>query len=321
MLCCLLLYFCTLSLSSEILLPSSFLFFFFYSSFSCTTQPLTLTQQTCGAQRFQLPDFWPRPDPTSGPRLIKCKRHSLLGREYPNDPYNVPEDILPDLENDDMFSRRTCTFHSNTELARMKYGGLLTSYFRSEPSIRVVTQHSDAKSTYPDIEKDDVVNRRLQHQLTVRPLSGGPNNYHPVPIPEPWALPPKLQAKISAPCPPIQVADQLRVKQKGDAHQKKDDMLIRKLGIVHIQNPTEVSQRSIGTQTGPSVPLSCSEADLQKWQAIREASRLRYKKKLMVERLGFWVCRNDLSLHAFMVSWYPIPFKFIPFFFSLTWIV
>ncbi|MCJ8732581.1 hypothetical protein PDJAM_G00212950 [Pangasius djambal] len=251
---------------------------------SPSTQPLILTRQTSGAQRFQLPDFWPGPDPTSGPRLIKCKRHPLLGREHPNDPYNVSDDILPDLENDDMFSRRTCAFHSNTELARMKYGGLLTSHHRSEPSVRVVTQHSDAKSPYPDIEKDDVVTRRLQHQSTLRPLSGAPNNYHPVPIPEPWALPQKLQAKISAPCPPIRVAAQVRVKQKGDAHRKTDDMLFRKFGIVHVQNPTEVSQRSVGTQTGPSVP-SCSEEDLQKWQAIREASRLRHKKRLMVERL------------------------------------
>ncbi|XP_053482906.1 LIM domain only protein 7 isoform X6 [Ictalurus furcatus] len=252
---------------------------------SPTTQPLMLTQQTSGAQRFQFPDFWPRPDPTSGPRLIKCKRHPLLGREHPNDPYNVSEDILPDLDNDDMFSRRTCAFNSNTELARMKYGGLLTSHHRSEPSIRVVTQHNDGKSTYPDIEKDDVLTRRLQHHSTLRPLSGAPNNYHPVPIPESWALPQKLQAKISAPCPPIQVTAQVCAKQKWDAHRKTDDMLVRKFGIVHVQNPTEVSQRSFATQTGPSVPSSCSEEDLQKWQAIREASRLRYKKRLMVERL------------------------------------
>lgn len=247
-----------------------------------------LTQQTSKAQRFQLPDFWPGPDPTSGPRLIRSKRHPLLGREHPNDPYNVCEDILPDLENDDMFNRRTCAFHSNAELARMKYGGLLTSHRRSEPSIRVVTQHND--SIYPDIKKDDVVARKLQHQSTHRPLSGAPNNYHPVPIPESWALPQKLQAKIFAPCPPIQVADrQVTAKQKGDAHSKTDDMLVRKLGIGYVQNRTEVSQRSVGSQTDPSVPSSCSEEDLQKWQAIREASRIRYKKRLMVERLGFCV--------------------------------
>lgn len=299
-------YFCTLSLSSEIILPSSFLFHLTYSP---TTQPLRLTQQTSGAQRFQLPDFWPRLDPSSGPKLIKSKRYPLLGREHPNDPYNVSEDILPDLENDDMFSRRTCAFYSNTELARMKYGSLLTSYHRSEPTIRVVTQHSNAKSTYPDIEKDDVVTRKLQHQSILRPLSGAPNNYHPVPIPEPWALPQKLQAKISAPCSPIQLAGQVHEKQKGDANRKIDDMLVRKLGIVHVQNPTEVSERSAGTQTCPRVPSSCSEDDLQKWQAIREASRLRYKKRLMVERLGLWVCRNDLSFC--MLSWCPIALLYL----------
>ncbi|XP_060732427.1 LIM domain only protein 7 isoform X6 [Tachysurus vachellii] len=247
-----------------------------------TTQPLMLTQDTFGAQRFQLPDFWPRPDPTSGPRLIRCKRHPLLGREHPNDPYNVSEDILPDLENDDMFSRRTCAFYSNTELAKMKYGGILSLHHRSEPCIRLVTQHSDVKSKYPDIEKDDVATRRLQHQCKQRPLSGAPDIYHPVPIPDLWVQQQKLQAKIS---PPVQVASPMYPKQKGTEHQKSDDMVVRKLGIAHVQNPTEVSQRSLGTQTGPSVPSVCNEEDLQKWQAIREASRLRYKKKLMVERL------------------------------------
>lgn len=273
--------FCTLSLAAEIPLPS----FLFHLTYSPTTQPLMITQEIPGAQRLQLPDFWPRPDPTSGPRLIKCKRHQLLGREHPNDPYNVSEDILPDLENDDMFSRRTCAFHSNTELAKVKYGGLLSLHHRSEPSIRVVTQHSDDKSTYPDIEKDDVVTRRLQQQSKQPSLSGAPDKYHPVPIPKLGALPQKLQAKISPPCPPIQVHAQMCVKQMEDKHQKNDDMLVRRLGIM--QNPTELSQRSVGAQTGPSVPSSCSEKDLQKWQAIREASQLRYKKRLMVERLGF----------------------------------
>ncbi|XP_046701499.1 LIM domain only protein 7 isoform X3 [Silurus meridionalis] len=251
---------------------------------SPTPQPLMLTHQPPGAQRFQLPDFLPSLHPTSGPRLIKCKRHPLLGREHPNDPYNVSEDILPDLENDDMFSRRTCAFNSNIEMARIKYGGLLTSHHRSEPCIRVVTQHSKDKSIYPDIEKDDVVTRRLRQQSTLRPLSGAPDNYHPVPIPEPWTLPQKLQAKVSALCTPVHVTAQVHAEQKVDATRKTDDMLVRKLGIAHVQNPTEYSQRTVGTQTGPSVPSSCSEEDLQKWQAIREASRLRYMKRLMVER-------------------------------------
>ncbi|KAI5621156.1 LIM domain only protein 7, partial [Silurus asotus] len=252
--------------------------------FSPTPQPLMLTHQPPGAQRSQLPDFLPSLDPTSGPRLIKCKRHPLLGREHPNDPYNVSEDILPDLENDDMFSRRTCAFNSNIEMARKKYGGLLTSHHRSEPCIRVVTQHSKDKSIYPDIEKDDVVTRRLRQQSTLRPLSGAPDNYHPVPIPELWTLPQKLQAKVSALCTPVHVTAQVHAEQKVDANRKTDDMLVRKLGIAHVQNPTEYSKRTVGTPTGPSVPSSCSEEDLQKWQAIREASRLRYLKRLMVER-------------------------------------
>lgn len=307
--CFAVLYFFTLSLFSENFLLSSFLFHLICSP---TKQPLTLTQDTYGAQRFQLPDFWPSPDPTSGPRLIKCKKHHLLGREHPNDPYSVSEDILPDLENDDMFSRRTCAFHSKAELAKMKYGGLLSLHHRSQPSIRVVTQHSDAKSTYLDTEKDDVIARRLQHQSKQRPLSGAPDNYHPLPVPELWALPQKLQDKISLPCPPVQVAATKHAKQKVGDHQKTDDMLVRKLGITLVQNPTEVSQRSVGTQTGPSVPSVCSEEDLHKWQAIREASRLRYKKRLMVERLGFWGCTNDLK--PCMLSWCLISlFLLIPF--------
>ncbi|TSM68914.1 LIM domain only protein 7 [Bagarius yarrelli] len=249
---------------------------------SPTTQPLLITQEIPGAPRLQLLDFWPRPDPTSGPRIIKCKRHQLLGREHPNDPYNVSEDILPDLENDDMFSRRTCAFNSNPDLAKVKYGGLLSLHHRSEPSIRVVTQHRNANSTYPDIEKDDVVTRRLQQQSVQPSLSGAPDIYHPVPIPMLEALPQKLQAKIFPPCPPVRVDAQVCVKQKKDKHQKTDDMLVRKFG--NVQNPTEVSQRSSGDQAGPHVPSSCSEKDLQKWQAIREASQLRYKKRLMVER-------------------------------------
>lgn len=231
---------------------------------------------------MQPPDFWPRPDPTSGPRIFRCKRHQLLGREHPNDPFNVSEDILPDLENDDMFSRRTCAFYSNTELAKVKYGGLLSLHHRSEPSIRVVTQHNNANSTYPDIEKDDVVTRRLQQRSVQPSLSGAPDTYHPVPLPMLGALPQKLQAKIFPPCPPVQVDAQVSVKQKEDKHRKTDDMLVRKLG--NMQNLTEVST---GTQTSPHVPTSCSEKDLQKWQTIREASQLRYKKRLMVQRLGF----------------------------------
>ncbi|XP_036421475.1 LIM domain only protein 7 isoform X3 [Colossoma macropomum] len=241
-------------------------------------QPLTAAQPSAGPPRLELPDFWPRPDPTSGPSLFKCERHPLRGRENPKDPYNVSEDILPDLANDDMFTRRTCAFRSSTELAWLKYGDFLTSHRRSEPYIRVVIQPRSGQPMYPDIERDDVLYRRVLLQSTQRPPSGAPDNYHPVPLPEPWTLPPKLQAKLlCAPCPPPQEQPKpLEIQSEAD-HLKADDMLVRKLRMVHIQG--------MQSQSTPSVTSSCSEEDLQKWRAIREASRLRYKKRLMVERL------------------------------------
>ncbi|XP_037395035.1 LIM domain only protein 7 [Pygocentrus nattereri] len=241
-------------------------------------QLLTAAQQSTGPPRLELPDFWPRPDPTSGPSLFKCERHPLRGRENSKDPYNVSEDILPDLENDDMFTRRTCAFHSSTELAWLKYGDFLTSHRRSEPYIRVVVQPRSGQPTYPDIERDDVLYRRVLFQSAQRPPSGAPDNYHPVPLPEPWTLPPKLQAKLlCAPCPPPPEQPKPVDIRSEEDHLKADDMLVRKLRMVHIQG--------MRSQSTPSVPSSCSEEDLQKWRAIREASRLRYKKRLMVERL------------------------------------
>ncbi|XP_062861460.1 LIM domain only protein 7 isoform X2 [Trichomycterus rosablanca] len=265
---------------------------------SPSAQPLMLAQQNSEAPRFHLPDFWPRPDPTSGPRLIKCEKRPLLGRENANDPYNVPEDIIPDLENDDMFTRRTSAFHSCTDLARLKYGGLFSLHRKPESDIRVVTQPDHDQSVYPDIERDDVISRRVQLQSTQRPLSGAPDIYHPVPIPEFSVLPTKLQAKVCTQCPPTCLDPQVLRKQKGYDHVKSDDMLVRKLGMVHVQDGqslTEVCQISVATQTGPSVPSFCSKEDQQKWEAIREASRVRYKKKLMVERLMQKKSESDRS--------------------------
>ncbi len=56
-------------------------------------------------------------------------------------------------------------------------------------------------------------------------------------------------------------------------------MLLRKLRALNAQGKME--------REAPGVSFSCSEEDMQKWQAIREASRVRYRKRLMVERLGF----------------------------------
>ncbi|XP_029937557.1 LIM domain only protein 7-like [Myripristis murdjan] len=232
-------------------------------------------------------------DPTSGPRLVKCEKRPLLGRQDPQeppDPFDY-DGIVPDLENDDMFARRTQAFQSNIDLAMMKtqLSAIRSSRRRytSEPQLNIVTQPRGLGSTkerieFPDIELDDMVYRKVNPQLVQQPLSGTPDHYAPMPIPEPWALPPNLKARLLCPpCPLSQesAADKRNQDEK-EMHPRTDDMLVRKFGIYSSQSQPSANQMT------PSVPTSCSEGDLQKWQAIREASRLRYKKRLMVERLA-----------------------------------
>lgn len=227
-------------------------------------------------------------DPSSGPRLVKCEKWSLLGRQDPREPPDTfdYESIYPDLENDDMFARRTLAFQSNTDLAMMKTQlSAKRRLYTSEPQLNIVTQqhrHGDAEEAeFPDIEQDDVVYRKEKTQQQ-RPLSGAPDNYAPLPVPEPWALPPELRARLlCAPHPLSQEAakgDQDQAEK--ELHPETDDMLIRKL-------VNQQSQRSSSANhTAPSVPSSCSEDDLQRWRAIREASQLRHRKRLLVERLA-----------------------------------
>uniref|UniRef100_A0A3P9D4U6 LIM domain 7a n=1 Tax=Maylandia zebra TaxID=106582 RepID=A0A3P9D4U6_9CICH len=231
-------------------------------------------------------------DPTSGPRLVKGEKWMLLGRQDPREPPDPIdyESICPDLENDDMFARRTLAFQSNTNLAKLKT--LLTCRHRrctSEPQLNIVTQkpvRGGAEETeFPDIEQDDVVFRRekTQQAQQQRPLSGAPDNYAPMPIPEPWALPPDLKSRLL--CPPCPLTHKAAIPNLNEVDKETrpetDDMLIRKFRI--------------SSQKTPSVPSSCSKEDLQKWQAIREASQLRHKKRLLVERLGFFFALQALS--------------------------
>lgn len=233
-------------------------------------------------------------DPTSGPRLVKGEKWMLLGRQDPREPPDPIdyESICPDLENDDMFARRTLAFQSNTNLAKLKT--LLTCRHRrctSEPQLNIVTQkpvRGGAEETdFPDIEQDDVVFRRekTQQAQQQRPLSGAPDNYAPMPIPEPWALPPDLKSRLL--CPPCPLTHKAAIPNLNEvdkeARPETDDMLIRKFRICSDQSQSSASSAS---QKTPSVPSSCSKEDLQKWQAIREASQLRHKKRLLVERLA-----------------------------------
>lgn len=273
----------------------SVLFLSFCPCCSPSIQPHTLPQ----LPKIQSPLLEPPPmtfapvDPTSGPKLIKCEKWPLLGRQDPREPPDPVdyESIVPDLENDDMFSRRTLAFQSNVHLAMAKTQ-LFTRCRRytSEPQLNIVTQRRDEdgaeENKFPDIEQDDVVYRKekTQQAQQQRPLSGAPDNYAPMPIPEPWSLPPDLKAKLL--CPPCSLtkkAAATELNHTEETRPKEDDMLVRKLGIC--SDRVSLRGRSASRMT-PSVPSSCSEDDLQRWQAIREASRLKYRKRLMVERLA-----------------------------------
>lgn len=225
-------------------------------------------------------------DPASGPKLVKCERWPLYGRQDPREPpdHLDYDSLCPDLQNDDMFARRTLAFQSNTDLAMMKLPMRLPRY-SSDPQLNIVTQKHDRNNTeeeevFPDIEEDDVVYRKEKTSQEQRPLSGAPDNYSPMPIPEPWTLPPELKAKLLCPpCPLSLEAERNKANRiEKEMRPETDDMLVRKL---------EVCNRVVLTnQKGPPVPSTCSEEDLQKWQTIREASQLKYRKKLLVERLA-----------------------------------
>lgn len=240
-------------------------------------------------------------DPTSGPRLVKCQRWPLFGRKdslEPPDSFDY-ESVVPDLENDDMFTRRTLTFQCNMNLAAAKTLPVRRRLCTSDPQLNIITQQHrhgiPDDGDFPDIEMDDVVYRKEKSQQAQlqRPLSGAPDNYAPMPVPEPWALPPDLRARLLCPpCPLTQGSAAINQDQvEKESHRPEDDMLIRKLGNCSVECKTSLTGPSANHLT-PSVPLSCCEADLQRWQAIREASQLRYKKRLMVERLAVLKMQN-----------------------------
>ncbi|XP_077392163.1 LIM domain only protein 7 isoform X5 [Festucalex cinctus] len=222
-------------------------------------------------------------DPTSGPRLVKGQRWPLLGRQDPREPPDPIdyESIVPDLENDDMFARRTLAFQSNNELAAVKTPlSAKRCLCTSEEQINIVTQlQKEGEEEFPDIEQDDVIQRREKFQQQQRPPSGAPDNFSPMAIPEPWDLPPELKTRLL--CPPCPLTQESSANKSSRVRKEPcpetDDMLVRKLTAPHKQ--------ALANQASPSVPTSCSEGDLQRWQSIREASQLRYKKRLMVDKI------------------------------------
>uniref|UniRef100_A0A8C8CGI0 DUF4757 domain-containing protein n=1 Tax=Oncorhynchus tshawytscha TaxID=74940 RepID=A0A8C8CGI0_ONCTS len=262
-----------------------------------------LTQATNIPYFERFPVVFPMIDPTSGPRLVKCEKRPLLGRDNPLDPPEQLDEslasIFPDLENDDMFARRTQAFHPNSALAVLKtrvcVNHLSGHLYASNPQLNIITQPQTPgkvhKTVIPDIERDDFIFRKAnqpQDGRRQRPLLGAADSYNPMTIPEPWALPAKLQARLlCAPSPltqEVEAEGRENHEERGDCdgHPKTDDMLLRKFGMV----------LGVGVGMGPSLPTSCSEGDLQKMVAIREASRLRYKKRMMIESAlnRMWTC-------------------------------
>ncbi|XP_004416685.1 PREDICTED: LIM domain only protein 7 isoform X1 [Odobenus rosmarus divergens] len=217
-------------------------------------------------------------DPTAGPRLITRRKNVSSAPGCKRDDPEMSA-LDPDLENDDFFVRKTGAFHANPYVLRA-FEDFRRFSEQDDPVERdIILQCREGELVLPDLEKDDMIVRRIPVQNKEVPLSGAPDRYQPVPFPEPWTLPPEIQAKflcvLERTHPPKEKRKSCRVLVPS-YRQKKDDMLTRK-----------IQSWQLGTTVPPVsfTPGPCSEADLRKWEAIREASRLRHKKRLMVERL------------------------------------
>uniref|UniRef100_H0XGW2 LIM domain 7 n=1 Tax=Otolemur garnettii TaxID=30611 RepID=H0XGW2_OTOGA len=218
-------------------------------------------------------------DPTSGPRLITRRKNLSYPPGYRRDDLELSA-LDPDLENDDFFVRKTGAFHANPYVLRA-FEDFRKFSDQDDPVERdIILQCREGELVLPDLEKDDMIVRRIPAQKKEVPLSGAPDRYQPVPFPDPWTLPPEIRAKflcvLERTCPSKDKSSSSCRILVPSYRQKKDDMLTRK-----------IQSWKLGTTVPPVrfTPGPCSEADLQKWEAIREASRLRHKKRLMVERL------------------------------------
>ncbi|KAM8974901.1 LIM domain only protein 7 [Pelodytes ibericus] len=217
-------------------------------------------------------------DPTSGPRLVSAHPHPSHAQD------NQAEDqpiALPDLENDDWFARKTGTFHLNQVV---NLGTPLAQVWEVEKDI--VLQSKEDESELPDLLKDDMIVRRIQTEPMEIHISGAPDNYNPVPFPEPWTLPDEIQSKflcVVKKTPDCKKTENFGRVVKPSEKSKNDDMLIRKVNLL---------QASCTKKPTDFTPGPCNEEDLKKWDSIREASKVKHKKRLMVERL-----REKLSIN------------------------
>ncbi|XP_060681889.1 LIM domain only protein 7-like isoform X6 [Hemiscyllium ocellatum] len=237
----------------------------------------------------QLADFSlsrPKVDPAAGPRILRQKETSFLTQQSHSakQEEEADQELEPDLENDDMFSRKTGAFHANPDLKPLCYED--RSNAGSNDSIeRLVAQDRRDKTIIPDPEKDDVVLRKERFSQTKQLVpSGAPDMYSPIPFPDFSSLPESLRSRFL--CPPDQVSEETETCVDALPCPVKDDMLSRRMAL---------SQANQTVHSRNFAPASCSEEDAKKWETIRKASRLRFKKQQLVERLLQRSADSDLG--------------------------